>query len=73
LPNNDGFPGKYNTITTGLELYNLRRDPGEEYNVIMKYPDIAEELLEIAEEARKDMGDNLTEMKGINVRKHGTL
>ena len=73
LPNNDGFPGKYNTITTGLELYNLRRDPGEEYNVIMKYPDIAEELLEIAEEARKDMGDNLTESKGINVRKHGTL
>ena len=73
LPNNDGFPGNYNSITTGLELYNLRRDPGEEYDVIKKYPNIAKELEELAEKARSDMGDNLTGRKGINNRNHGKL
>tara|TARA_Y100000768_G_scaffold332524_1_gene272185 strand:- start:9 stop:986 length:978 start_codon:yes stop_codon:yes gene_type:complete len=73
LPNNDGFPGNYNSITTGLELYNLRRDPGEEYDVIKKYPYIAKELEELAEKARSDMGDNLTGRKGINNRNHGKL
>ena len=73
LPNNDGFPGNYNSITTGLELYNLRRDPGEEYDVIKKYPNIAKELEELAEKARSDMGDNLTGRKGINNRTHGKL
>ena len=73
LPNNDGFPGNCNSITTGLELYNLRRDPGEEYDVIKKYPNIAKELEELAEKARSDMGDNLTGRKGINNRTHGKL
>ena len=73
LPNNDGFPGKYNSIKTGLELYNLRRDPGEEYDVINKYPSIAKELEELAEKARSDMGDNLTGRKGTNNRNHGKL
>ena len=67
------FPGNYNSITTGLELYNLRRDPGEEYDVIKKYPDIAKELIELAEKARSDMGDNLTGREGINNRNHGKL
>ena len=35
-----------------MELYNLRRDPGEEYDVIKKYPNIANELEELAEKAR---------------------
>ena len=73
LPNNDGFPGNYNSIKTGLELYNLRRDPGEEYDVIKKYPEIAKELEDLVEKARIDMGDNLTGRKGINNRNHGKL
>ena len=54
-------------------MYNLRRDPGEEYDVIKKYPNIAKELEELAEKARSDMGDNLTGRKGINNRNHGKL
>ncbi len=36
----------------------MRRDPGEEYDVIKLYPEIAKELEDLAEIARKDMGDN---------------
>ena len=73
LPKNDGHGGPYSRIETGLELYNLRRDPGEEYDVIKLYPDIAKELLDLAEIARTDMGDNLTGRKGSNIRKSGKL
>lgn len=73
LPKNDGHPGPYNTITTELELYDLRRDPGEEYNVIEMHPKIVQEILQLAEIARDDLGDNLTGRVGENIRKHGTL
>ena len=73
LPKNDGHGGPYSRIETGLELYNLRRDPGEEYDVITLYPDVAKELLDLAEIARSDMGDNLTGRKGSNIRKSGKL
>ena len=73
LPKNDGHGGPYSRIETGLELYNLRRDPGEEYDVIKLYPEIVEELMDLAEIARKDMGDNLTGIKGSNVRENGKL
>lgn len=73
LPKNDGHGGPYNRIETGLELYNLRRDPGEEYDVIKLYPEIAEEIMKLVEIARQDMGDNLTGRKGSNVRENGKL
>ena len=73
LQKNNGYPGPYKRIETGLELYNLRRDPGEEYDVIKLYPEIADELMNLAENARKDMGDNLTGRKGLNLREHGKL
>ena len=41
LPKNNGYPGPYKRAKTGLELYNLGRDPGEEYDVIKLYPEIA--------------------------------
>ena len=31
LPKNDGHPGPYSKFTAEYALYNLRRDPGEEY------------------------------------------
>ena len=73
LPKNNGYPGPYKRIETGLELYNLRRDPGEEYDVIKLYPEIADELMNLVEIARNDMGDNLTGRKGLNLREHGKL
>ena len=41
--------------------------------MIKLYPEIAEELKELAELARQDMGDNLTGRKGQNLREHGKL
>ncbi len=73
LPGNDGWPGPYNKDTTGLALYNLRRDPGEAYDVKALYPEKVDLLQKIAAEARKDLGDNLVGIKGENVRKSGAL
>jgi len=35
----------------------MMRDPGEQYNVIAYYPDIAKEIMKIVEESRKELGD----------------
>lgn len=73
MPGNNGWPGEYSTGTTGYELYDLRRDPGERYNVIDLYPEHAEELKKIAEDMRNDLGDENYNMPGINSRNPGSL
>ncbi|WP_216616694.1 hypothetical protein [Marinifilum caeruleilacunae] len=45
------------------ELYNIMRDPGECYNVAELYPEIVQELLEVATEAREELGDLHMNMK----------
>jgi len=54
-------------------LYNLRRDPGERYNVISQHPDLVIQLQALAEQARADMGDNLTKRAGLNRRAPGLI
>lgn len=73
LPANDGFPGQYAQGHTEQALYNLTRDPGESYDVQEMYPGVVEELLKLVEEARSDLGDDLTNRTGENVREHGKL
>src|SRR5690606_18311312 len=74
LPKKDGYGGPYNKgEAKELALYDLRRDPGERYNVIEMYPKVVEELQKIAEKARGDLGDNLTQRPGKNRRPIGTL
>ncbi|HOP59778.1 MAG TPA: arylsulfatase, partial [Bacteroidales bacterium] len=74
LPGNDGWPGPLGRKTVeNPELYDLRRDPGERYNVIKLYPDKVKELGIVAEKARKDLGDNLTNNPGSNRRKPGSV
>lgn len=74
LPKNDGYGGTYNRVTiTEPALYDLRRDPGERYNVAEIYPEKIKELQEVAEKARADLGDNLTHREGENRRPIGTL
>ena len=73
LPGENGFPGKYNSKTTGLALYNLRRDPGERYDVKALYPDIVKKLESIGNKAREDLGDDLTGVKGENRRSPGRI
>ena len=73
LPANNGFPGQYAQGHTEQALYNLTRDPGERYDVQEIYPGVVDEILKLAEEARSDLGDDLTNRTGENVREHGKL
>lgn len=68
-PGLDGMPGQVNEnhfVEGGL--YDLRRDPGERYNVRGDYPEIEAELLKIVKQAREDLGDDLTGNPGKNRR-----
>ena len=73
MPGMDGYKGNYSKLKLDYELYNLRRDPGERYNVIKKYPKITKVLKELAESARNDMGDSSTGRKGKNTREPGRV
>lgn len=74
LPKDNGYGGTLNKVKiTEPALYDLRRDPGERYNVAEMYPEKVEELQEIAEKARVDLGDDLTHREGKNRRKIGIL
>lgn len=55
----------------GLSLYNLKHDPGETINLADQHPDIAARLQNVADEARADLGDALTDTPGKNVRPAG--
>lgn len=69
----DGKPGKTTTITTGLELYDLRCDPGEQCNVIEQNPEIVKELQVIVDSARINLGDDITNRHGQNRREPGKV
>ncbi len=73
LPGNDGFSGAYARDSTGLALYNLRRDPGEHYDIKELYPDVVEDIMVLVENARKDLGDDLTGQEGKNRRPAGRI
>ena len=72
-PGNDGQPGKVEEYyeLKDYELYDLRRDPGERYNVIEQYPGIADMLMKAANVAREDLGDDITKVEGANRRPIG--
>jgi arylsulfatase len=72
-PGTDGWPGPTGTETIkAAQLYDLRRDPGEWYDLADMYPDKVAELQQLAEKARADLGDDLTNNPGKNRRKAGT-
>lgn len=73
-PGSDGLAGKVNeshAIAGGL--YDLRRDPGERYDMSAFYPEVVKELEASADEARADMGDDLRNVTGPNRREPGRV
>ena len=72
VPGNGGKPGQLTNLEIQkAELYDLRRDAGERYNVISQYPEEAASLMKIADAMRDDLGDNLTRVKGKGRREPG--
>ena len=70
-PGKDGKPGKISQRKTELELYDLEQDLGETTNVAEKEPDIVKRLTALAEIARNDLGDSLTNRPAKNARPVG--
>ena len=74
LPGMNGFPGPTpEDIPMPMALYDLRRDPGENYDVKELHPEIMKKLLALAEEARVDLGDDLQKRIGANNRAVGKI
>jgi arylsulfatase A-like enzyme len=74
LPGKDGQPGPVNeNFSFEGGLYDLRRDPGERYNVKDAYPEIVDQMEKIASEAREDLGDDLSGNPGKNRRLPGKV
>jgi len=70
----DGLPIDYEqNKVIEMELYDLENDISETKNVIAEHPEIVEELLVHAEKIRADLGDELTDRKGVGVRAVGTI
>jgi arylsulfatase A len=63
-----GIPSQYSTAAIGLELFDLKTDPGETTNVAGPHPDEVARLQQLAERARDELGDKLTEREGREVR-----
>jgi arylsulfatase len=73
-PEKDGKPGAVNeSFNFQGGLYDLSRDPAERYNVQFDFPEVTKELMKIADEAREDLGDDLTGKTGKNRRTIGQL
>lgn len=70
----DGHPGKVEeNLQSELALYDLRRDPGERYDVQSEFPEVVSELQKLADEAREDLGDDISNTPGKNRRPIGQI
>ena len=70
VPGNDGQPGKLTMKEIHKAvLYDLRRDPGERYDVISQYPEVVQRLMKIA----NNMRDDLARRKPTGQRQHGVV
>lgn len=73
-PGADGFPGGTNDNFPHEEgLYDLRRDPGERFDVKEHYPEVLAELKKLADAAREDLGDDIQKATGKNRREVGRV
>jgi len=74
-PGMDGHGGKrIKTVVEQAELYNMMRDPGEQYNVVEYYPEVVTEIMVVVEKAREELGDlNIGLENGTENREIGKI
>ncbi|MGY6744876.1 MAG: sulfatase family protein [Cecembia sp.] len=73
-PRHDGIPLDYIMIgMEEMELYHIPSDPSEMKNVISEHLEVVESILQFAAKVREDIGDELTGIKGQNVRLPGQI
>ena len=56
-----------------LALYDLSKDPAEKTNVAENHPEVMKKLLQMADKARKELGDRLTKVEGSENRPPGKV
>ena len=71
---NDGYPIPYdmNKIETPV-LFNLETDPEENWDVASENPELVVKISKIADSIRQVLGDQLTGVKGLEVRPVGRI
>jgi arylsulfatase A-like enzyme len=72
-PGRNGFPGPTAQIEVGLALHDLVADPGEAHDVAAAHPGVVADLQALAESAREELGDALTNRVGKGVREPGKV
>jgi arylsulfatase len=68
-PGADGRPAQTDNVPVPQALYDLRADPGETLDVQSAHPEVVSTLLALAERYRRDLGDDITGVKGEGVRR----
>jgi arylsulfatase len=61
----NGHPGPYESGKTGIELYDLEKDIGENNNVASDFPEIVQRLKALGNKAREELGDMKIQGKGV--------
>jgi arylsulfatase A len=72
-PGQDGLPAGYSQQKCELGLYHLESDRNETKNVASDHPEIVQQLQELAEAMRAQLGDSLTQTQGMEIRPPGRL
>ena len=68
-----GTPAPYSQAKIEQELFDLKTDPQESVNVASEHPEVVQRLEQLAEKARAELGDTLTQRKGTALRPPGRL
>ncbi len=71
---NDGTPIKYEYVDLKEnELYNLKTDPSETINILNEFPELAKKIIALANKKRREIGDDLTNVVGLENREIGMI